>query len=161
MTEPDGPTRRRASVERTVTTAGRALGVDLGGRRIGLALSDPGRTIASPLTVLVRGNNPVGDRAAILGVAREHEATVVVVGWPRSLSGRDGPAARAARVEADALAAAAPDGLAVVLHDERLTTVQAERSLNEAGMRRDRQRAVVDKVAAAVMLQSFLDSEQR
>jgi len=161
MTAPGGADPRRVAVERTANRTGRALGVDLGGRRIGLALSDPMRTIASPLTVLVRGNDAVADRAAILAVAREESATVVVVGLPRSLSGRDGPAARAARVEADALAASAPEGVEVVLHDERFTTVEAERSLNAAGMRRERQREVVDKVAAAVMLQSFLDSSSR
>ena len=134
----------------------RVLGVDLGERRIGLALSDPSRTIAAPLEVLARSNDRDQDRRAIAGIARAHGATLVVVGLPRSLSGREGPAAVAARAEAAALAAVAPD-LAVVLHDERLTTVEAQRSLDVAGVRRARGRAVIDKIAAAVMLQSFLD----
>jgi putative Holliday junction resolvase len=136
---------------------GRVLGVDLGERRIGLALSDPSRTIASPLEVITRGNDRDQDRRAIAEVARTHGATLVVVGLPRSLSGRDGPAALAARAEADAIAAVAPD-LRVVLHDERLTTVEAQRSLDAAGVRKDRGRTVIDKVAAAVMLQSYLDA---
>jgi len=137
--------------------AGRVLGVDLGERRIGLALSDPSRTIASPLEVLTRGNDRDQDRRTIAEVARTHGATLVVVGLPRSLSGRDGPAARSARTEADAIAAIAPD-LRVVLHDERLTTVEAQRSLDAAGVGKDRGRTVIDKVAAAVMLQSYLDA---
>lgn len=136
---------------------GRVLGVDLGERRIGLALSDPSRTIASPLEVLTRSNDRDRDRRAIGEIARANGVTLVVVGLPRSLSGRDGPAARAARAESAALAAVAPD-LPVVLHDERLTTVEAQRSLDRAGVRRVHGRTVVDKVAAAVMLQSFLDA---
>lgn len=146
--------------ERAGVRAGRVLGVDLGERRIGLALSDPSRTIASPLDVIVRGNDRDQDRRRIAEMARAHEATLVVVGLPRSLSGRDGPAALAARAEADALAAAAPD-LDVVLHDERLTTVEAQRSLDAAGVRKDRGRTMIDKVAAAVMLQSYLDAGSR
>ena len=141
----------------TVTAAGRALGVDLGGRRIGLALSDPTRTVASPHTVLTRGRTHADDHRAILDVARDEGVTTIVVGLPLSLSGATGPAARAALAEIDELRAAAPDGVDVEPYDERLTTVTAERSLMEAKMRRDARRRVVDKVAAAVMLQAWLD----
>lgn len=137
------------------TAATRALGVDLGERRIGLALSDPSRTVASPLDVLRRSGDPVTDRRAIVDVARAEGASVIVVGLPLSLSGRTGPAALAASREADALRAIAGD-IEVVLHDERLTTVTAERALTEARMKREARRRVVDKVAAAVMLQSWL-----
>ena len=140
----------------TATAGTRALGVDLGERRIGLALSDPTRTVASPFEVLRRSGDPVADRRAIVDVARAEGASVIVVGLPLSLSGGTGPAARAALEEIDALRAVAGD-IEIVAHDERLTTVTAERALNEARMSRDAQRRVVDKVAAAVMLQSWLE----
>jgi putative Holliday junction resolvase len=137
---------------------GRVLGVDLGSVRIGLALSDPTRTVASPHSVLQRGRTHADDHRAIVDLARDNAATTIVVGFPLSLSGGRGPAARAAEREIDELRAAAAPDLRVVAHDERLTTITAERSLHEAGMRRPERTAVVDKVAAAVMLQSWLDS---
>jgi putative Holliday junction resolvase len=139
---------------------GRALGVDLGERRIGLALSDPSRTVASPHDVLTRRASHADDHTAIAGLARGAGVTTIVVGLPLSLSGRDGPAAKAARAEADELRAAVGLGIDVVLHDERLTTVTAEAALREAQMRRSDRQKVVDMVAAAVMLQSWLDTVQ-
>jgi putative Holliday junction resolvase len=141
-----------------VTAAGRVLGVDLGERRIGLALSDPTRTVASPHDVLTRTGDRTDDHQAILAAASAAGATTIVVGLPISLSGRTGPAARAALAEVEELRAACGAGIEVVAHDERLTTVTAERSLTEARVRRDARRRVVDKVAAAVMLQSWLES---
>jgi len=138
----------------------RALGVDLGERRIGLALSDPLGVIASPHSVLLRGLNHGADHAAIVAVAREAGATAIVVGLPRSLSGRLGPAARAALAEIEELKAVAGAGLRVEACDERLTTVVAERALIEGGVRREHRREVVDKVAAAVMLQSWLEAQR-
>ena len=139
------------------TAAGmRALGVDLGERRIGLALSDPSRTVASPHDVLRRSGDRDADRRAIVAAARAAGASVIVVGLPLSLSGRRGPAARGALEEVDALRELAT-GIDVVVHDERLTTVSAERALDEARVRRDDRRKVVDKVAAAIMLQSWLE----
>jgi putative Holliday junction resolvase len=144
----------------TSTTA-RALGVDLGGRRIGLALSDPTRTVASPFTVITRADDRAADHARIVAIARAEGAGTLVVGLPLSLSGRAGPAARATRAEVDALRVVAEAaGLTVVLHDERLTTVSAERSLNEARVKRRDRKKVVDKVAAAIMLQAWLDGRQ-
>lgn len=140
---------------------GRIVGVDLGSRRIGIALSDPSRMIASPHTVVRRGKTLDADYRAILEIATEWEATMIVVGLPLSLSGKDGPAAKAARSEVGTLQALAGAELPVVLHDERLTTISAERSLREAGVRGRDQTAVVDKVAAAVMLQSFLDGQSQ
>jgi putative Holliday junction resolvase len=140
--------------------AGRALGVDLGSVRIGLALSDPTRTVASPLSVLRRSGDHAADHRAIAEIVREHEVTTVVVGLPLSLSGAKGPAARAAETEIEELRHAV--GAAnVVAHDERLTTVTAERSLDEARVRRADRAAVVDKIAAAVLLQSWLESFPR
>jgi putative Holliday junction resolvase len=135
----------------------RVLGVDLGSRRIGLAVSDPSGTIASPHDVLQRSKDRAVDHRAIVAAALEADATRIVIGLPLSLSGDDGPAARAVREEADQLREIAGD-LPVELHDERLTTVTAERTLVEAEMRRDARRRVIDKVAAAVMLQSYLEA---
>jgi putative Holliday junction resolvase len=143
------------------TGTGRVLGVDLGSRRIGLALTDPTRTVASPHAVIERGADHADDHAAIKTAALEEGASTVVVGYPLSLSGAVGPAARAVLAEVDEMRAALAPEVEVVLHDERLTTVVAERSLQEARMRRDARRRVVDKVAAAVMLQSWLEATAR
>ena len=137
---------------------GRVLGVDLGSRRIGLALSDPGGHIASPYSVLQRAKQQVDDHRAIVAAARENDAVLIVVGLPITLRGDLGPAARATLEEVAALRTTAGADLPVDTYDERLTTITAERSLNEARMTRDARRRVVDKVAAAVMLQSWLES---
>ena len=148
-------------MEFVIAPAGtRALGVDLGERRIGLALSDPSRTVATPHEVLRRSGDPAADRRAIVDTARRQNATVIVVGLPLSLSGRTGPAAQATLEEVEALRAVAGD-IEVTVHDERLTTVTAERALTEARMGREARREVVDKVAAAVMLQSWLERAHR
>ena len=146
----------------TARASGRAVGVDLGSRRIGLALSDPSGVVATPHAVLVRAPDPGDDHRAIVALAREVGAPTIVVGLPLSLSGAVGPAARAVLAEVDALRAeAAAAGIEVVVHDERLTTGTAEGALREARMRRDARRRVVDKVAAAVMLQSWLEAGGR
>jgi putative Holliday junction resolvase len=139
---------------------GRVLGVDLGSRRIGIALSDPGGHIASPHSVLQRAKQQVDDHRAIAGLARENDVVSIVVGLPVSLSGDLGPAARATLAEVDTMRAVVGTDIAVETYDERLTTITAERSLNEARMTRDERRKVVDKVAAAVMLQSYLESNR-
>jgi putative Holliday junction resolvase len=136
---------------------GRALGVDLGSVRIGLALSDPSRTVASPHSVLQRAGNHAADHRAIIEIVREQAVTTIVVGLPLSLSGAKGPAARAAEQEIEELRGALDPHVNVVAHDERLTTVTAERSLDEARVRRADRAKVVDKIAAAVMLQSWLE----
>jgi putative Holliday junction resolvase len=141
-----------------VSQPGRALGVDLGSVRIGLALSDPTRTVASPYDVLARGRERAADHAAIVALARANEVTTIVIGLPRSLSGGLGPAARAAEDEIAEIRALAGSDIEVVAHDERLTTVTAERALDEARVDRRTRTAVVDKVAAAVMLQSWIES---
>jgi putative Holliday junction resolvase len=116
--------------------------------------------VASPLEVLNRSGDVGRDHDAIVAAAREAGAQTIVVGLPLSLSGAEGPAAKAARAEVDELSARAVlAGIDVLLHDERLTTVTAERALKEARMRREARRRVVDKVAAAVMLQSWLDRQ--
>jgi putative Holliday junction resolvase len=135
--------------------ARRVVGIDLGERRIGVAVSDPTGTIATPLTVIERSGDADADRAAVAAVVREVGAERVVVGVPVRLAGGEGPAARAAQEEAAALAAVV--GVPVETVDERLSTVVAERSLRERGVRGRARRRVVDKVAAAVILQAWLD----
>lgn len=148
-----------------MTSTGRVLGVDLGAQRIGLALSDPLGLTAGPLMVWRRTGDVVADHAAILRAAAENEASVIVVGVPLSLStGRPGPAAKAMLEEVAVLteqAAAADPPLTVETHDERLTTVTAQRSLAIGGVRAKKRRGLVDMVAAAVMLQSWLDGHPR
>ncbi len=133
----------------------RVLALDLGSKRIGVAVSDRSGTIATPLTVVARSGDVARDHARIAALVAEEEAVRVVVGLPLSLDGSLGPAAKAARSEAEALAQVVP--VPVESFDERLTTVTAERALMEANMRGQDRRQVVDKVAAAVMLQAWLD----
>jgi putative Holliday junction resolvase len=136
----------------------RILGVDLGTRRIGLALSDASGTLASPYAVLARTDDRALEHEAILATARENDVDRIVVGLPRSLSGKVGPAERATLEEIEELRTVAAGAVEIEAYDERFTTVIAERSLVQAGMRRDARRKVVDKVAAAVMLQSYLEA---
>ena len=133
----------------------RALGIDLGAKRIGVALSDSAGTLATPYEVVPRSGERARDHQRIGALAEEAGAEVLVVGLPRSLDGTDGPAAVAARAEAVELAAAT--GLTVELWDERLTTVTADRDLMALEMRAPARRKVIDKVAASVMLQAWLD----
>lgn len=129
------------------------LGLDLGEARIGVAISDPERRVAVPLGT-VRTGAP-NDVKAIAGIVAERGVTEVVVGLPTTLAGREGAAAEHARTFAGTLREVL--GLTVTLEDERLSTVQAERRLAEAGVRgRDRRRSV-DRSAATVILQAYLD----
>ena len=137
---------------------GRVLGVDLGSRRIGLALSDPAGRVATPYAVIERSGDAALDRRTILAHAREAGASRVVVGLPLSLSGDAGPAARAVLEEVDALRALAGEEVTVETHDERLTTVIAEQGMREARVPRRARRRTVDSAAAAVMLQSYLET---
>ena len=134
------------------------LGVDPGDVRIGVAASDPSGLLATPVETVARGR---GDLARLRALTAEHGAREVVVGLPRSLSGREGPAAAKARAFATELAGVlAADGVEVRLLDERLTTVSAEAVLRSQGRRGKQRRAVVDQAAAVVMLQNALDTER-
>ncbi len=133
----------------------RVVGLDLGKRRVGVAVSDSGGVLAVPSTTVERTGDDVADRARVADAVRELGAECVVVGLPRSLDGSEGPAAAWARDEAAALAELLD--VTVELHDERLTTVSAQRSLVAAGVRGRDRRKVVDQVAAAVLLQAWLD----
>ncbi len=133
----------------------RALGIDLGSKRIGIAVSDRTGTIASPLTMIPRSGSVRRDHEQIRKLAVEEEAEMLVVGLPLNMNGTSGPAAKAAIAEADALATVV--GVPVITFDERRTTVTADRALIEAGIGAQARRKLVDKVAAAVMLQAWLD----
>ena len=136
------------------------LGVDLGARRIGLAVSDATGTLAEPHAILERSGDADRDRRAIVAAAHRLGATRIVVGYPRSLSGRDGPAARSAAAEADALRVVAGPTLPVDLHDERFSTHLARQAVAAGGARRKVRQRPVDDVAAAVILQSYLESRR-
>ena len=134
----------------------RALGLDLGSKRVGVAIGDRTGTIASPLRVLQRSGSVTRDHEAIAKLVVEEEADIVVVGLPLNMSGSSGPAAQAAIDEAAALATVV--AVPVVTFDERRTTVTADRAMMEANMRAQARRRIVDKIAAAVMLQNWLDA---
>jgi putative holliday junction resolvase len=138
--------------------SGRVLAVDVGTRRLGVAVSDPTGTVASPLATLPR-RTPAEDAKALAALAGEHAATTVVVGLPVTLAGREGLAAEAVRAWLDELAPHLP-GLDFQLADERLSTVAAERALVGGGVRRRARRGVVDQVAASVFLQTWLDARR-
>lgn len=135
------------------------LGVDVGSVRVGLAASDPGGILATPVETLDRDPESDADQGAIAAAVLERDALEVVVGLPRSLSGREGPAAVGARGYATTLAARIWP-IPVRLVDERLTTIDAHRNLHESGMPGRAQRAVVDQAAAVLILQAALDSEK-
>lgn len=138
----------------------RVLGLDVGERRVGIAISDPTGTVARPLQALVRGSREE-DFAAIVALVVEHDVGLVVVGQPLSLDGTEGPQARRVARYAEALAARLP--VQLVSWDERFTTVEAEEILRQSRSKREMRRArtagELDAVAAAVILQSYLDSE--
>ena len=136
----------------------RTVALDIGTRRIGVALSDSAGTVATPYEVVTRSGDRSRDHRRIAALVEEAGAGIVVVGLPLSLDGSTGPAAQAILAEVDELRAALP--VNVVTWDERLSTVEAERSLRAMRVRKGRHRQVVDQVAATVILQSWLDAGQ-
>jgi putative Holliday junction resolvase len=138
----------------------RVLGLDMGERRVGVAISDSTGTVARPLRTLVRGSREE-DFAAIAALVAEHDVGLVVVGHPLSLDGTEGPQARRVARYAEALAACLP--VRLVSWDERFTTAAAKEILRQSRKKNRRRRAriagEVDAVAAAVILQSYLDSK--
>ena len=134
---------------------GRILAIDLGQARIGLALSDPLGITAQPLETLQRVG-PRRDLQTLAERVQAAEACTVVVGLPRLMSGEEGTQARHAREFAQRLGRRIP-GVRVVFWDERLTTVQAERTMISGKVRRARRRRIVDGLAAVLILQGFLD----
>ena len=139
--------------------AGRVLAVDWGQRRFGVALSDPTRLIAQPLTTITRRPKQRAPVAALAALAAEHGVTALVVGLPLTMGGDEGDAARAARALGDALAART--GLPVHYVDERMTTAHALKSARRAGVKEADTRARIDQMAAVGILQAFLDRSDR
>lgn len=135
----------------------RIIGVDLGDKRIGVAAADDSTRVALPLTTIVGDGDPV---EAIIRLAREEGADTIVVGLPLSMSGAIGPQAARVMAQVEALGTRLP--IPIYTWDERLTTVQAGRHAHSRrrGARDDRMRRNRDAVAAAIMLQSYLDSNR-
>jgi putative Holliday junction resolvase len=132
----------------------RSLGVDYGTKRVGLALSDPLGLTARPLAVVPRSKIV----EEVVSLVKEQEVGTIVVGLPTGLGGDEGISASEARKLADELATAT--GVDVVLRDERYTSRMAESALLESGMKRRQRRESVDKVAAAIILQDYLDDNR-
>lgn len=137
----------------------RSLGIDLGSKRIGVAMSDSSGVIASPLTVIARSASHSQDHKKIQELIDEYEVNCVVVGMPLSMSGKIGPAAESAQVEVAEMQAVI--NVPIYSYDERLTTKTANESMMQANMKAQARRRVVDKIAAAVMLQGWLDHVDR
>jgi putative holliday junction resolvase len=135
--------------------ADRVLGVDVGTVRVGIALSDATGTVASPHTSLSAGED-LADRLAAL--AEQESCETVVVGLPKGMSGRDTASTQMARAVAKQLA---ERGLNVQLWDERLSSAEAERVLLSAGRRREQRKTERDPIAAAIILQGWLDARRQ
>jgi putative Holliday junction resolvase len=134
---------------------GRILAVDPGSRRLGLAISDPGRSLAFPREV-VAFEKVTAAVKAVNRLVVEEGVDLIVVGLPLSLTGREGPAVEKARDLARRLREAT--GVEVVEWDERLTTVGATRAMHEGGLNSRQQRGKVDQIAAALLLQTYLEA---
>ena len=135
----------------------RVMGLDVGEKRIGVALSDPLMIMAGALTVVERKTDEAAIKQ-IIDLARENEVGCIVVGLPRSLNGSLGRQAQSVQSFVDLLKKGTQ--LSVVTWDERLSTVAAERTLLEMGMKRDKRKKRRDSLAASFILQSYLDSER-
>lgn len=133
---------------------GRVIALDIGEVRIGVALSDPDRTVALPAGTIQVAGGPQ-DLKAVAALVREHDASTVVVGHPISLSGRRGAAAMRAEEFANGLRLILD--VPVHLQDERLTTVEAERALRDAGGDARKARRAIDQVSASIILRAYLD----
>jgi putative Holliday junction resolvase len=131
------------------------MALDVGGRRIGVAMSDPTRTLSSPLTTL-RAEPREQALQRIAQLIRENEVVELVVGLPLTLSGEIGPQAKVVQEFIAALSAVV--ALPIKTFDERLTSVEAERIMVELGLKPEQRKARIDEVAASIILQDFLDS---
>ncbi len=146
QTSPAGTTRRGAA---------RYLALDVGTKRIGVAISDPLGLTAQPLLTMTRKTNPREDLRSLSRLARQHGCTEFVVGLPLRLSGE--ASAQTERVRRFAAQLGEYSGLPIRMWDERLTTAEAHAMLYAAGKKRQQHAALVDQVAAVLILQSFLD----
>lgn len=132
----------------------RMLGLDIGERRVGVAVSDPEGRVATPLKVLPAPLS--ADLSQLKRILEDYEVEIAVVGLPLSMNGSEGPQARVVRDEVARLSKALD--LDWRFHDERLSSVAAKRMMTDAGADSRKQRGSVDMVAASIMLQSYLDS---
>jgi len=137
---------------------GRALGLDLGAKRIGVAISDDGRRVASALSMMPRTGMPAEDHRQLASLVASTGANVVIVGLPLSLSGTRGPAALAVLAEVAELRLLL--NVPIEVCDERYSTVLARQALAAGGRRPADRRALVDKTAAATILQTWLDRQR-
>lgn len=133
----------------------RALGLDIGSVRVGVAISDPSGTVAAPLAVLDARKLRV-DPAELRRIVAENDVDLLVVGLPLTMAGQEGPQARAVREAAERLGHAL--GLPVEFVDERLSTAQAAATMRAGGAASRKQRGRLDKVAATLVLQAYLDA---
>ena len=138
--------------------AGRLLGVDVGDVRLGLAVTDPGQVVATPLDTVASSPDPDEVVEVVLAAIADEQPVGVVVGYPRTMGGREGSAAQRCRVVAEEVASRSE--LPVLLWDERLSTVEAERALLEGDVRRRARRQVVDRVAASLILRGVLEARR-
>lgn len=136
----------------------RILGLDIGDKRIGVAISDPEGTLASPLTVILRNNDEEATKA-IVELIEHYQVACVVIGLPRHLSGKLGR--QAAKVQAFMTKLSEQTKIPIETRDEWLSSVAADRLLQEAGVKNRQRKARRDPAAAAFVLQGYLDSPQR
>ena len=134
--------------------AERLMGLDVGSRRVGVAISDELGIVASPVGFVQPGPN---DRAEFAKLVRANGITRLIVGIPKNMAGKEGPQAKEVRAYAEALAADLE--LPLTYWDERFTTIIAERNLISGGRSRQQRRTEIDAAAAAVMLQGYLDHQ--
>ncbi|NCD33210.1 MAG: Holliday junction resolvase RuvX [Spartobacteria bacterium] len=135
----------------------RWVGVDYGDSRIGVALSDPCQIIASPLT-MVKNSSPEASALEIIALAEQHEADRIIIGLPLNMNGTSGPAVE--KVLAFQAFIKKHSSIRTVTWDERLSTVSAQNTLIAAGTRREKRKKLIDKIAAQIILQHYIDAQQ-
>lgn len=136
----------------------RVIGLDIGEKRVGVAVSDPTGSVATPLVVL-DAKKVLGDGREVRRLVEDYEAELIVIGLPLSMDGSEGPQAASVRAAGARLARFLP--IPIVYHDERLSSSQARRSMSAAGVSDKAKRGSIDMVAASLFLQSFLDGRRR
>jgi putative holliday junction resolvase len=136
----------------------RTLGLDIGERRIGVAVSDPTGIVSTPLTVL-DARALARDASPLRRLVEDYEPQLLVVGLPLTLAGEEGPQARTVKSTVQRLIA--PLGIPVAYHDERFSSTAANRAMADAGADERARRGSVDMVAASLLLQSYLDANRR
>ncbi len=134
----------------------RVIGVDLGTKRVGVAVCDAGQLVATPYGMIERVNNRPVEHQQLAEIVSETGAKLIVVGLPLSLDGTLGPAAKAVLAEVKSMRKNI--NIDVDTHDERMTTIEAERSQRQMNLRSKKKRQTIDQLAATIILQSWLDS---